>query len=216
MKKLALGVFVLLGLTSFNLKQTHNELNLIADTIIKNNVYTSYYSFNVRNPLYVTYKLYKGGGDCNRSKYSFKNEKDKHFSTKQDYITNEFDEGHLVNAEDFAYDCSKMELTFKFYNCLPQYPNLNRGIWKSYENKICKLSQTDSLLIICGGIYIDDTRIEKSQTLIPKYCFKIVKSLSTNEVIYSLLFTNEKEKNSIKSIPIGDLKRKLKYDLKLN
>lgn len=181
------------------------------DTVIKNDILTSYFSYKYHNPLFVKYKLYKGGGDCNRSQFSFKSDKVKNSAKAKDYNYSGYDEGHLTNAEDFAYDCTKMGLTFKYYNCMPQTPKLNRGIWKSYETKIRTLSQTDSLLIICGGIFID-RKLPNSEVYVPTYCWKIVKSLSTGKIIYSLLFTNEMESSSVKSMPIKSLVKKLGYN----
>ena len=180
------------------------------DTIIKNSVYKSYYSFKYKNPLYVKYKLYKGGGDCNRSQFAFKVDDIKNTATIHDYANSGYDKGHMANAEDFAYDCVKMGLTFKFYNCIPQTPKLNRGIWKSYESKARKLSQTDSLEIICGGIY-EDRHLPNSDVTLPTYCWKIIKSLSTGKIIYALLFTNEMEENSVKNMPVEELQKKIGY-----
>ncbi len=181
------------------------------DTIIKNPILESHFSYKYHNPLYVKYKLYQGGGNCNRSQFRFVTDNVKYSATSKDYVASGYDQGHLVNAEDFANDCAKEKYTFKFYNCVPQTPNLNRGIWKSYESKIRILSQKDSLLIICGSIF-STNKIPNTQVAIPDYCWKIVKSLSTGKVIYCLLFTNLMENNSVKSIPLTDLTKKLGYN----
>ena len=39
---------------------------------------------------------------------------------------------------------------------MPQTIKLTRGIWKVYETEIRKISQRDSLLIICGGCDYDN------------------------------------------------------------
>jgi endonuclease G len=103
--------------------------------------------------------------------------------------------GHLANAEDFANNCILDEKTFRMYNCLPQYPNLNRGSWKKWEGRIRNLSQTDSLLIICGGTFTNRKIKENSKISVPDNCWKIVKSLTTNDILYILWFTNEKKSN---------------------
>ena len=41
------------------------------DTVIHTSVYDSYYSFKLKNPIFVVYKLNKGGGDCDRQKEGF-------------------------------------------------------------------------------------------------------------------------------------------------
>src|SRR5574344_2070558 len=75
---------------------------------------------------------------------------------------------------------------FRYHNAVPMTPQLNRGKWLEYEKKIRVLSQTDSLLIICGGC-------DYYGALVPRRCFKIVKSLSTGKVYYSLLFDNKRK-----------------------
>ena len=94
------------------------------DTIIQKPVYTSYYSYALKSPLYVVYYLYKGGGECSRQKLNFS--KEYRSATNKDYLKSGYDRGHLANAEDFAYDCDKEKCTFSYYNCIPQHPQLNR------------------------------------------------------------------------------------------
>lgn len=207
MKKL----FILL-LTSLNLLAQNPEV----DTIIKNNIYKSYFDIDIRQPLQLNYVLYKGGGDCNRSKFRFTNDTKIPTSTFKEYSKSGFDMGHLANAEDFAYDCTKDELTFRFYNCLPQYPNLNRGIWKKWETKIREESQKDSLLIICGATFSN----KKSNTnlVVPDYCYKVVKSLITDEIKYVLWFKNiDKEAEKyLELLSIEELERRLGFKIDLS
>lgn len=152
------------------------------DTIIHTKAYTSYYSKKFQNPISVTYKLYKGGGDCNRASYVFKNDLTLKTLTHGSYANSGYDKGHMANSEDFAYDCELDELTFRYYNCVPQTPELNRGIWKKYENDVRKLSQTDSLIVICYN--------EFKKELIPTYCYKIVYSLSKKKYILGVKISN--------------------------
>ena len=88
------------------------------DTVIKTDIYMSFFDIDIKQPLQLNYILYKGGGDCSRSKFRFLNDTKIPTSTLKEYSRSGFDMGHLANAEDFAYDCYKDELTFRFYNCL--------------------------------------------------------------------------------------------------
>ena len=120
-----------------------------------------------------------------------------------DYKKSGYDIGHMADAEDFAYNEILEKETFKYYNAVPQKPNLNRDIWKSYETKIRKISQTDSLLIICGGCDYNG--------MIPNNCFKIVYSLSKRQILYSLVFTNNNNSSVLDDkILIGLFKEYLK------
>ena len=168
------------------------------DTIIVEKAYRSYYSYQVKAPLFVVYKLYKGGGDESRKGMTFKS-KFPHFK----YDNSGYDKGHLANAEDFSYDKSLLESTFRDYNTLPQTPKLNRSIWKVWETKIRKNSQSDSLLIICGG--------SNFINYIPHIFFKVVYSLTNKEIIYALKFTSDTEIQVIDPKSIGISFEKYRY-----
>lgn len=149
------------------------------DKIYKGMCYTSYYNNNLTGPSYVVYKVYKGGGKISRKGMRFTIPY-VHFH----YAGSGYDIGHLCPAKDFAYSRELEESTFRYYNAVPMTPNLNRGVWKCYEDSIRKLSQTDSLLVICGGC-------DYYGALVPRHCFKLVKSLRDGHIYYSLLFDNK-------------------------
>lgn len=188
MKKILSILLILLSISAYSQ----------VDTIIHNGSLTSYFSFTQHNPMYVKYTLYKGGGDCNRSQYTFKTGGIRNSATKNDYVASGYDIGHMCPAEDFAYDCALESNTFYFYNALPQTPNLNRGLWKHYETEIRSLSQHDSLIVFCGGIF-DNHVIPNTKVQIPVQCWKVVFDYKTKKVLYVLLFTNNMESNSVKT-----------------
>lgn len=157
------------------------------DTVITTPIFTSYYSYGTHTPLFVTYKLYKGGGDVSRVGMKFPRK------LVESYKGNGYDIGHMCNAEDMASNRSNVLTTFDSINQLPQLPTLNRGIWSSYEHKFRVLSQTDSLFIICGGFQF----FNKINGIgVPKICFKVVKNLKTNDLFF-YIFDNVKSCNVI-------------------
>ena len=89
------------------------------DQIVNKEIYTSYFSNELKVPLYVVYYLNNGGGDFSRSKLRFIEERNT--AKNSDYSKSGYDRGHLVSAEDFAYDYRKEALTFSYYNCFPLY-----------------------------------------------------------------------------------------------
>lgn len=185
--------------------------NYKIDTIINKGIYQSYFNYKCREPIFVVYKLYKGGGDCSRAGFHFTNDTKIVTATSKDYAASGYDEGHLANAEDFAGQCTSEELTFRFYNCCPQCPNLNRGTWKHWETEIRKESQTDSLLIIAGNFY-GSKKI--GQISVPSYCWKVVESLSTKKLIHIFLFTNTDEA-TYKTVSLSKIETELGYKLPL-
>jgi endonuclease G len=159
-----------------------------ADTAIANEAYTAYVNKQLEQPLYVKYKLYKGGGKCQRAT-NWVNDTKLKLVDEEQYKGTGYDKGHLANAEDFAYDCHLDSLTFRDYNRLPQTKKLNRGIWKSSETEIRKMSQTDSLIVYCGGFWNESSKVVNGMK-IPNQCWKVVYSLSQKKVVSCVVFTN--------------------------
>jgi endonuclease G len=181
------------------------------DTVVKKEVYTSYFSYQLKAPLYVVYYLYKGGGDCSRERMNFK--KEFRTATSTDYAKSGYDKGHLVNAEDFAFDCDKEKCTFSFYNCIPQHPKLNRGSWKSWEATIRKESQKDILKIYAGAVY-GKNKIGKG-VAVPDYVWKIVYNTRTKLIMHALLFKNDASEE-VQRITTSQLKQLLGYEINFN
>lgn len=151
--------------------------------------YTSYYNCQTRCPDSVVYKLYKGGGKCSRANFKFKG--DSRTARQADYTGSGYDEGHLCPAQDFAFDCEKEAETFSFYNCMPQTPHLNRGLWKHWETVARKASQTDSLLISCGPIFgMHPKHIGPDSVAVPDSCWKRVISLTTGKTVFYIKLAN--------------------------
>ncbi len=126
-----------------------SQFVIAQQVVIKTKNYTSYFDTILKQPISVVYKLYNGGGPCSRAKFRFINDTKYPTATDADYAKSGYDKGHLANSEDFAYDCELDELTFRYYNALPQTTALNRGIWKQIEATVRDLSKTDTLTIIC-------------------------------------------------------------------
>lgn len=178
MKRVKLLILMLIFSISLSAQNIHRY-----DTVYDLKYYKAYYAKDIQTSSFVIYKLYKGGGNIPRTNLTFKTyNKLPHFN----YANSGYDRGHLVPAEDFANSNQKLKSTFYYINCVPQTTKLNRGIWKTYEMEIRKISQKDSLLIICGGCDYDT-----KNSLIPRNCFKIVYNLRTKRCIYSLLFYND-------------------------
>ncbi len=181
------------------------------DTVVNMGNYKSSYSYSLKSPLYVTYTLKQGGGDCDRDKFTFKADSTL-TATNADYSHSGYDKGHLVNAEDFAYDCTLDKKTFSYYNCIPQTRKLNRGVWKVWESRIRELSQSHTLYITAGGIYTNRTLKAGHPVGVPDYCYKVVVDSATHMMVYSLLFPND---NSEQAWPIDttSLKQTVGYPL---
>lgn len=192
------------------LKFTLSAQQIKTDTIINVGIYKSYFNYELKEPLYVTYPLYKGGGDFKRDGLSFKKCGIK-TAVSADYENTPYDRGHLANAEDFANDYANLEKTFCYFNCVPQTEKLNRGIWRTWEEKVRKRSQTKHLFVVAGNIY-GSRKLGPNQIGIPDYCYKIVLDAKTKKILHCLLFPNDDSK-SYKKITLTALKKMPGYDL---
>lgn len=186
---------------------------LKVDSVIDKGIYKAYFSVTLKNPLYVTYHLSKGGGPCNRETegFTFKIDGCKPCAKTSDYTNSGFEKGHLANAEDFAFSCKKEELTFRYYNCVPQTFELNHGEWLQWEDSIRKISKTKKIFIIAGSIFGKKT-IGKSKVRVPTFCYKILVDPKTKKTIKCLLFPNDNS-GSVTEISLTALKKKLGYPL---
>ena len=210
MKKILILIGLLTCLTGYS---------QIVDTIIQTPIYTSYYSFKTGTPLFVSYVLYNGGGNCKRDTMKFRTYGVRSCMNNKNYAHSGFDIGHLANAEDFSFDCLKESLTFRFINALPQKPRCNRGCWKHIETKTRTQSKKDSLLVICGGFdfkqvdfaYTDSIKNITIKSFInaPGFCYKIVKNLRTKQ-IDAYLFPND-DSDTYEVIDIKDLLNNIPY-----
>ncbi len=183
-----------------------------AQIIVDKKIYIANFSNTLHEPNYVSYTLYKGGGSCSRTKFRFINDDIRlQCATDADYTGSHYDKGHLANSGDFAFDCEKDELTFRYYNCLPQTANLNRGIWKTNETLVRKWSQTEKLYIICGGFF-GNTKIGK--IAVPSYCWKVVQSVASRKVLFCGWFSNTLQA-TLEEISIAELEKRLKTKITL-
>ena len=186
--------------------------NIAAQSIVRTPIYTVNFSNALHEPLWISYKLYRGGGECGRAKFRFHNDIDSlQTATDNDYARSGYDKGHLANAENFAYDCTKDELTFRYYNCLPQTPNLNRGVWKVNEEQVREWSQSDSLLVVCGGSF---GKKKIGRIAVPDYCWKVVQSLSNKKVLFCGWFTNTSSATE-EDITVNELTKRTGFHIQL-
>ena len=56
-------------------------------------------------------------------------------------IPGKYDRGHLVPVNILRYSDESARATFTYTNCVPQIKGFNRGVWKTYEQKIDKYAR---------------------------------------------------------------------------
>jgi endonuclease G len=96
--------------------------------------------------------------------------------TTTDYSGAGYDRGHMCPSADRTDNDTDNALVFLMSNIIPQAPNVNSGVWSSFEGYCRSLAQSgNELLIICGPSGFDGSFIQPSQRVfIPGYSWKIV------------------------------------------
>lgn len=94
-----------------------------------------------------------------------------------DYSYSGYDRGHMAPAGDMKWSRKAMDETFFLTNICPQSGDLNRGAWKTVEEKCRARAKMDSALyIVCGPVpgekpieYIGDSKV-----FVPRRFFKVI------------------------------------------
>ncbi|MCH5328639.1 MAG: DNA/RNA non-specific endonuclease [Coprobacter sp.] len=131
-------------------------------------------------------------------------------ATNTDYTRSGLDRGHMAPAGDMTWDETAMQESFYFSNMCPQEPGLNRGVWKSLEEKVRDWVTIDSTLyIVCGPLSEEkDKTIGKNKVKVPHGFYKVILApwTSTPKGI-AFIFANKNEKNRLETyaVPIDSV-----------
>lgn len=98
-----------------------------------------------------------------------------------EYTNSGYDRGHMVAAEDMNFDETAMYESFFMTNVSPQDPALNRGVWKSLEDKARKWATANKKIHIVVGPILPKRSSStltyigsNGDILVPKKYFKII------------------------------------------
>ena len=93
------------------------------------------YSQTLEQPVTVSYRVACIDGNASRKGLDFHKEPGIKTSDNEDYKNNVWDKGHMAPAA--AFNCTEDMLweTFTYINCALQHEKLNRGIWKTLEER---------------------------------------------------------------------------------
>jgi len=106
-------------------------------------------------------------------------------SELNDYAKSGFDQGHLANDAEMSWDQQVEYESFLMSNMSPQYPALNRGIWKLLESYVRAWSygNNTSYTVYAGDIYTASSKtIGDDKVVVPDALYKIVINDTTKEV----------------------------------
>ena len=72
-------------------------------------------------------------------------------ASDEHYKGGPFDRGHLLPSADRRGTTSENKETFYFSNISPQYPAVNRGVWKNLEEQVREWADRDDSLYVVTG-----------------------------------------------------------------
>ena len=104
-----------------------------------------------------------------------------------DYLKTGFDRGHMAPDADMSWSKQTSMESFLMSNMSPQYPNLNRGVWKQLEaqTRAWAWTRKHPLTVYSGNIYKVGTSktIGEGKVTVPDALYKIVVDTVTGEVL---------------------------------
>lgn len=96
-------------------------------------------------------------------------------ATSADYRGSGYDRGHLLPSADRTCSAAANRATFFYSNMAPQLPKLNRGAWKSLEERLRDLTRDyDTLYIVVGTVLGERPSRIGSGVAVPALFFKAV------------------------------------------
>jgi len=111
-----------------------------------------------------------------------------------DYKGTGFDRGHLAPAGDNGcLGKDVMSESFFYTNMAPQYPGLNRGLWKDLETMTRELAIKHDSVFVKAGCAGAGQHIK--HLYVPTMCWKVITVKKTNETS-AYIFPNVPEKGT--------------------
>jgi DNA/RNA endonuclease G (NUC1) len=178
MKKI-LSILIISSLFISSTNQTRRK-----EVIIKNDIYTINYSEVYEQPIKVVYDVKCYEGKFSRKGIDFYTVEGLITSDDMDYKGNDYDKGHMAPAASFNCNGNYLYQTFSYANCALQQSGLNRGTWKSLEERERDLARQTKVKVT---IKIDiNAKCKKLATgaTVPKGFTKILEYSGNKESYY--------------------------------
>ncbi|MEE9367833.1 MAG: DNA/RNA non-specific endonuclease [Pontiella sp.] len=147
--------------------------------ILENRGYTSGYSDSMKNPLWVSYRIFDVPKLKSGERSSFTIDQRTRAKVKSgDYTHSGLDRGHMAPNYGIAtrYGRIGQKETFLMSNIIPQNPNVNRHEWKDLEMRVAKKYGRffTEVWVITGPVFQDPVKKLDSGIPIPSHYYKIM------------------------------------------
>ncbi len=139
-------------------------------------------------------------------------------ATDADYKGSGYDRGHLAAAADMRWSERALEESYFYSNVVPQNRSLNKGRWKSLEEKIRHwVTQYGPIQVVTGPIFSEKMRrIGPNKVAVPQWYFKaIVAEFKGEYIAAAYILPNTKSNNalSVYMVTIDEIEKKTGLDL---
>lgn len=183
MKKLLLIVF-LIPLYLFSQKPLRDSVH------VKTAIFEIVYSEKLESPLWIGYKVLCPAGTASRKGMDFYTCDSIKTSDNADYVSNEWDKGHMAPAADFNCTPEMLKQTFTFLNCALQNQYLNRGVWKMLEAQEREWAKGEDVEVTIIVEFKNKRKINSGAT-VPTGFYKNI-YLTRSKKLYRFYFPNTK------------------------
>eukprot|EP01053_Blabericola_migrator_P009903 Blabericola_migrator_1__9902@NODE_5466_length_760_cov_85_506494_g3529_i0_p1_GENE_NODE_5466_length_760_cov_85_506494_g3529_i0NODE_5466_length_760_cov_85_506494_g3529_i0_p1_ORF_typecomplete_len230_score29_50Endonuclease_NS/PF01223_23/1_2e46Endonuclea_NS_2/PF13930_6/0_00012_NODE_5466_length_760_cov_85_506494_g3529_i059748 len=111
-------------------------------------------------------------------------------SSISDFVGSGFDKGHLAPFEDMSFSIESAKDSMSLTNIVPQDPSHNQGIWKSLEAEVRRSARKETVFVVSGPLFEDETRYLKRRIPIPSSLWKVMIS-PRNETVATWVISNQ-------------------------
>jgi endonuclease G len=162
-----------------------NIFGQVRDSVYKKtDIFEVIYSEKFEQPLVLKYQVLCPNGNSTRKGLEFYIDKTIKTSNNEDYLNNVYDKGHLAPAADFNCDRATLKKTFTYLNCALQYDKLNKGVWKSLEERERVLARYYKVYVEIRCVFSDKSKKLKTGATVPDGFYKIIKYNNLTETYY--------------------------------
>ena len=172
------------------------------DRLIDREGYAVGYSFILKQPIWVTYRLTCDEVNSNvvRRMGSFMPDNLVDSDViPDDYIQSGFDRGHLAPAADMHWSTNAMFESFYMSNMSPQTPKLNRYTWAKLEAEVRRYAVEEKSVFVVSGPIVTNSivkTISSKNIVVPDAFFKIVYDETPPEKMIAFVMPNSTNLNN--------------------
>jgi endonuclease G, mitochondrial len=210
---------ILLILTIFNIhlfaqvKNISNATNSVTNYYLQKLTYSMSYNASLGHANWVAWTLKASDISVNYCGCLFRQDdnlpEEIRKISRSAYNKTKYDRGHFCNSQARSQNANVNAETYVMTNAVPQTPNLNRGVWKKYE-EMCQLwaRNGETLTIYAGAIGKKGT-LKKNSVNIPKQFWKVIFGHGAAPIC--LLFENDDTTDKAMIVELSYIERITNY-----